>query len=104
MDLLASPEDIADQIRANNIKADYVFFFAYIQPNPKDGGNIWSAAEDLVRINSEYTEKKVIELLSKPDMNKKKSSLSTSLRPKCLPTHCLNECFSNWERNTMVCT
>ncbi|KAF9883242.1 hypothetical protein FE257_003836 [Aspergillus nanangensis] len=51
LDLLASPEDLAKQLEIRGIKADYVFFFAYIQPKPKDGGNIWSAAEDLVTVN-----------------------------------------------------
>lgn len=54
MDLLQSPDILAKQMRERGISAEYVFFFAYIQPKPKDGGNIWSAAEDLVTINSKY--------------------------------------------------
>ncbi|KAJ5378624.1 hypothetical protein N7509_011743 [Penicillium cosmopolitanum] len=46
-----SPDILAKQMRERGISAEYVFFFAYIQPKPKDGGNIWSAAEDLVTIN-----------------------------------------------------
>jgi hypothetical protein len=45
---------LAKQMREKGISAEYVFFFAYIQPKPKDGGNIWSAAEDIVTINSKY--------------------------------------------------
>ncbi|KAL9113161.1 MAG: hypothetical protein Q9227_002773 [Pyrenula ochraceoflavens] len=31
---------------------DYVFFFSYIQPPPKDGGSVWSDVDGLVRLNS----------------------------------------------------
>ncbi|KAJ6089935.1 hypothetical protein N7467_005151 [Penicillium canescens] len=44
-------QKIADQRRANGVKADYVFFFAYIQPKPKEGGNIYSEADDLATVN-----------------------------------------------------
>lgn len=54
MDFLDSPERIAEQLRLHEIKADYIFFFAYIQPPPKEGGSIWSAVDDLVRVNSEF--------------------------------------------------
>lgn len=33
------------------MKAHYVFFFAYIQPKPKEGEGIWSAVDELVKIN-----------------------------------------------------
>lgn len=52
MDLLQSPETLAAQMTERGMKADYAFFFAYIQPKPKEGGDIWSAADELVRINS----------------------------------------------------
>lgn len=32
--------------------ADHVFFFAYIQPTPKEGAGLWSNAEELVKVNS----------------------------------------------------
>ncbi|KAG9519282.1 hypothetical protein KCU93_g8129, partial [Aureobasidium melanogenum] len=51
MDLLSEPGDIARQLKERSIKADYVFFFAYVQPKPKEGGSIWSAAEELVKVN-----------------------------------------------------
>ncbi|KFZ02442.1 hypothetical protein V500_00185 [Pseudogymnoascus sp. VKM F-4518 (FW-2643)] len=53
MDLLQSPETLAVQMAEREMKADYVFFFAYIQPSPKEGGDIWSAADDLVKINTQ---------------------------------------------------
>ncbi|KAI7524970.1 hypothetical protein KC331_g17809, partial [Hortaea werneckii] len=46
-----SPEQIARQLKEGDIKADYVFFFAYIQPSPAPGRSIWSAAEELVKVN-----------------------------------------------------
>lgn len=52
MDLLESPEKVSEQISAGGVKADYAFFFAYIQPKPKDGGDIWSATDELVKVNS----------------------------------------------------
>lgn len=54
MDLLESPNKVATQMKASGIKADYVFFFAYIQPKPKDGGDIWSATDEMVKINSTH--------------------------------------------------
>jgi hypothetical protein len=32
---------------------DYVFFFSYIQVNPKEGEALWSNAEEMCRVNSE---------------------------------------------------
>ncbi|CAG9945612.1 unnamed protein product [Clonostachys rosea f. rosea IK726] len=51
MDLLQSPSAIAQQLLEKKIKADHVFFFAYIQPSPVAGGTIWSAADEMVRVN-----------------------------------------------------
>ncbi|KAG9856018.1 hypothetical protein KCU98_g3200, partial [Aureobasidium melanogenum] len=51
MDLLSEPSEIARQLEEKSIKADYVFFFAYLQPKPKEGGSIWSAADELVKVN-----------------------------------------------------
>ncbi|KAH8700418.1 hypothetical protein BGW36DRAFT_316283 [Talaromyces proteolyticus] len=53
LDFMDPPEKIAEQLRQDEVKADYIFFFAYIQPPPKEGGNIWSAVEDLVRVNKQ---------------------------------------------------
>lgn len=52
MDFLTSPGQLADQLKTHNIKADYVFFFAYIQPKPEVEGQIWSAVDELVKVNS----------------------------------------------------
>lgn len=55
MDLLQSPEKIAEQMHERGMKADHAFFFAYIQPKPKEGGSIWSAVDELVKVNSMYS-------------------------------------------------
>lgn len=52
MDLLQPPEKLAVQMKERGMHADHVFFFAYIQTKPKDGGSIWSAADELVKVNS----------------------------------------------------
>ena len=52
MDMLQPPEQIADQMKKKGIHGDYVFFFAYVQPTPPEGGSIWSAVDELVTINS----------------------------------------------------
>ncbi|KAJ9198133.1 hypothetical protein DTO166G4_1626 [Paecilomyces variotii] len=52
MDFLKSPETLAAQMKEKGIKSDYVFFFSYIQPAAKEGGDLWSAAEELVKINT----------------------------------------------------
>lgn len=53
IDLLQKPEDIASELSGRGINPDYAFFFAYHQPTPKEGGGIWSAADELVAVNSE---------------------------------------------------
>ncbi|KAL4912914.1 hypothetical protein BDW62DRAFT_215985 [Aspergillus aurantiobrunneus] len=51
IDFLKAPDEIATVFRQRNIRADYAFFFSYIQSPPKEGAGLWSAAEDLVRDN-----------------------------------------------------
>lgn len=50
-DFLSSSEAIATVLREHDVKADYAFFFAYIQPPPKQGQSIWGNVEDLVSMN-----------------------------------------------------
>lgn len=50
-DFLSSPEDIAKQLQEKGVTADYVFFYSYAQPTPKEGAPVWSNAEELVEIN-----------------------------------------------------
>ncbi|RVX69025.1 hypothetical protein B0A52_08092 [Exophiala mesophila] len=50
-DFLKSPEEIGEVLKKSGVKADHIFFFAYIQPPPKEGGGIWSAADELTTVN-----------------------------------------------------
>ncbi|KAK5428658.1 hypothetical protein LTR34_007824 [Exophiala xenobiotica] len=58
LDFLQEPEDIASVLRAKKLSSDngndkiHVFFFSYIQAEPKPGGGIWSDAQEMCRINS----------------------------------------------------
>jgi nucleoside-diphosphate-sugar epimerase len=51
LDFLKDPYKIADVLKEKGVKADYVFFYSYIQPPPKPGGVLWSDAEEMVRVN-----------------------------------------------------
>lgn len=46
--------------------SDHIFFFAYLQPPPKEGGGIWSAADELTAVNSKLNRTKRGQL--KPEM------------------------------------
>ncbi|KAF2493321.1 NAD(P)-binding protein [Lophium mytilinum] len=52
LDLLKKPEEIAEALKAKGVKADYVFFFAYIQVEPKPGQRLWSDAEEMCKVNT----------------------------------------------------
>lgn len=52
VDFLKSPDEIANVLKDKGVKADYVFFFAYLQPPPKEGKGLWSDAEEMTRVNS----------------------------------------------------
>ena len=60
MNLLQSPDMLAAQMTECGMKADYVFFFAYIRPEPKDGEGIWSAVDEMMKINSEKGPRKFL--------------------------------------------
>lgn len=51
LDFLKKPEEIAEVLKEKGVKADYVFFFSYIQTRPKEGGGLWSDAEEMCRVN-----------------------------------------------------
>ncbi|EME80752.1 uncharacterized protein MYCFIDRAFT_35190 [Pseudocercospora fijiensis CIRAD86] len=51
-DFLSKPEEIAKQLQDKGVKADYVFFYSYAQPKPKEGAPVWSNAEELVEVNA----------------------------------------------------
>ncbi|KAI9659752.1 MAG: hypothetical protein M1831_003650 [Alyxoria varia] len=51
-DFLSGEKELGQVLKDNNVSADYVFFFAYIQPTPKPGSGLWSNAEELVQVNT----------------------------------------------------
>ncbi|OOF93312.1 hypothetical protein ASPCADRAFT_173036 [Aspergillus carbonarius ITEM 5010] len=68
MDFLHPPSELAAQMNEKNIKADHVFFFAYIQPTPKDGGSIWSFHEELVKLNTQLLQNFLTALTLTPSL------------------------------------
>lgn len=52
-DFMTGAEEIAKVLKDNNVTADYVFFYSYIQVPPKPGGRIWSDAEEMTRVNTQ---------------------------------------------------
>lgn len=78
MDLLQPPEKVAAQLAERGVHADHIFFFAYIQPTPKEGEGIWSAADELVRVNSEW--RPMVLAGFKSDTNIQPRSFQTSLK------------------------
>lgn len=52
LDFLKDPEDIAKTLKERKVIADHVFFFSYIQAEPKPGGGLWSDAEEMSRVNA----------------------------------------------------
>lgn len=51
VDLMQSPETVAAELAKRGVRADYVFFFAYAQPAPREGEAVWNA-DELVVVNS----------------------------------------------------
>lgn len=51
LDFLKKPEEIAKVLQEKGVKADYVFFYSYVQVKPKEGGGLWSDAEEMCRVN-----------------------------------------------------
>ncbi|KAK5071075.1 hypothetical protein LTR64_007578 [Lithohypha guttulata] len=52
VDFLKSPSEIASVLKDKGVKADYIFFFTYLQPPPAEGKGLWSDAQEMVRVNS----------------------------------------------------
>ncbi|KAL9097151.1 MAG: hypothetical protein Q9165_000578 [Trypethelium subeluteriae] len=53
LDFLKNPNEIAEVLKQHNVKADHVFFYSYIQIDPKEGAGLWSNAEEMSRVNTE---------------------------------------------------
>ncbi|EON64875.1 hypothetical protein W97_04109 [Coniosporium apollinis CBS 100218] len=52
LDFLKEPQEIADVLKKEDVKADYVFFYSYIQVEPKEGQGLWSNAEEMCEVNT----------------------------------------------------
>lgn len=52
LDFLTSPKEIAKVLSEKGVKADYVFFYSYVQPPPAPGKGLWSDAHEMTRVNS----------------------------------------------------
>ncbi|EMC98635.1 hypothetical protein BAUCODRAFT_119950 [Baudoinia panamericana UAMH 10762] len=52
LDFLKKPDEIAETLKEHQVTADHVFFFSYIQTPPKEGGGLWSDAEEMCRVNA----------------------------------------------------
>ncbi|KAK1573004.1 uncharacterized protein LY79DRAFT_641967 [Colletotrichum navitas] len=50
-DLLSGTEELGRTLRDLNGNIDYVFFFAYTQPPPSNGGRLWSNVDEMVSSN-----------------------------------------------------
>lgn len=51
VDFLNDPKEIARVLGEKGVKADYVFFYSYVQVKPKEGGGLWSDAEEMCKVN-----------------------------------------------------
>jgi hypothetical protein len=52
LDFLKAPEEIGSVLKEKDLKADYIFFFSYIQVEPKPGSTLWSSAEEMRTVNA----------------------------------------------------
>ncbi|ETI24834.1 hypothetical protein G647_04204 [Cladophialophora carrionii CBS 160.54] len=52
VDFLEDAKKIADAMTSAGVKADYVFFYSYLQPRPPPGAVVWSNADELVKVNT----------------------------------------------------
>lgn len=52
VDFLSSPENISEALKSAGVKADYVFYYTYLQPAPPKNTRAWSNADELVKVNA----------------------------------------------------
>jgi nucleoside-diphosphate-sugar epimerase len=58
-DLLENPEKVAEKMKLEGVKADYVFFFAYLQPAPPEGAPLWSNVEEMCEVNAKLLQNSI---------------------------------------------
>jgi len=54
LDFLKEAGEISEVLKDKGVKADYVFFYSYVQAKPKEGGGLWSDAEEMCRVNGMF--------------------------------------------------
>lgn len=110
LDFLQEPEDIARILKEKGVKADYVFFYSYVQAKPKEGGGLWSDAEEMCKVNSKCCFKKnspSIVCLHEPEALADLNQLhcfGTSARPFLLPLSYPSVSCCKQVRRTTACT
>jgi hypothetical protein len=108
LDFLQKPEDIAKTLKEKGVKADYVFFYSYIQAKPKEGGGLWSDAEEMCRVNSRcFFQKSTPAASTNPKLLADFSQLhcfGISARPFLLPLSYPSVSCCKQVRRTTVCT
>jgi len=52
LDFLKDPEEIASVLKQHGVTADHVFYYSYIQVEPKPGQGLWSDTDEMCRVNS----------------------------------------------------
>ncbi|ORY12819.1 NAD dependent epimerase/dehydratase family protein-like protein [Clohesyomyces aquaticus] len=79
LDFLKSPSEIASILKQKGVKADYVFFYSYIQVQPKEGGGLWSDAEEMCRVNLALLQN-FLDALPQADITPKRIMLQTGAK------------------------
>ncbi|KAH8683131.1 hypothetical protein BGZ60DRAFT_524471 [Tricladium varicosporioides] len=79
LDLLEDPKNTALILKDNEVDADVVFFFAYVQPEPKNNAPLWSNAEELCQVNGEIL-RNCLEALQLAEIRPKRFLLQTGAK------------------------
>lgn len=53
VDLLGGVDKIKEELSTHNVKADYVFFFAYKEVSGKNAGELWSGQQEMADLNGQ---------------------------------------------------
>lgn len=80
LDFLKEPNDIAAVLKEKGVKADYVFFFSYIQVEPKPGKGLWSDADEMARVNALLV-RNFLEAMKIAEVKPKRFMLQTGFVP-----------------------
>ncbi|KAK2743893.1 hypothetical protein FQN57_004516 [Myotisia sp. PD_48] len=91
--LNSSPQELANSMKENGVKADYVFFFSYVQVEPKEGDTLWSDDIGMTKVNVALLSN-LLEALKLANITPKRFLLQTGaknygvhLGPTTVPQH-----------------